>query len=399
MESVTMKPRTSQPTPAFTFGGMLWPQLLLASRLALRPARVMMSMVLVLLVMLIWWIPGLWLPSENLPGDAVREAIAPAFAEAVRGLFTLDLRAFWALVVLLFYGLPVTLMREYPWSLAAIAGPLVLVWTIFGGAISRSVAEEHARGVRQSWTESLAFALSRVWSLFFSMVVPLALVGGLSLAIAVGGYVLLRIPVVGVAGAALFGLLLLGGLVLMLVVLAFVVGGGMLVPSVASEGVDAIDATQRTYAYVLGRPVRAVLYLLLVLLQGLLIAVVLAFVVRAVVGLTAELATAWLPDELRYQVHAAATLRHVEVPEDSSFGLGAMLRLVALWSAIPGLIAGSILVSYIFAGTTVMYLLMRRVCDGQDESDLWVPGAVAGTMNQTRVSEADATATGADDED
>ena len=32
---------------------------------------------------------------------------------------------------------------------------------------------------------------------------------------------------------------------------------------------------------------------------------------------------------------------------------------------------------------TAMYLGMRRVCDGQDWSELWVPGMIAGTMAQS----------------
>jgi hypothetical protein len=105
--------------------------------------------------------------------------------------------------------------------------------------------------------------------------------------------------------------------------------------------------------------------------------------VKNVVHLTAELATAWLPQPEEDAIHHAATWRTLNVPEDRPFGLGAASQLVSLWSAIPGLFAGAILLSFYFSGSSVMYLLLRRVCDGQDPLDLWFPGQAAGTVSHT----------------
>jgi hypothetical protein len=52
-------------------------------------------------------------------------------------------------------------------------------------------------------------------------------------------------------------------------------------------------------------------------------------------------------------------------------------------------------VSFWFSSGTVLYLLMRQVCDGQDTGELWTPGLIAGTHV---TPEADA-ATDVDDED
>lgn len=360
--------------------GMLWVQLLNAGRLALRPARIGLSMLLLLLMALMWWLPTLWLDKDETPSRWVMEFSGEAFGRIQGGLLSFDAGMLHAGVKELFIDLPSFLIRHFPWTVGGLAIPTILVWTILGGAITRSAAEEYSQGRRQAWTNSLAFALSKAWSLFFAMVVPMCLIGGLALLIMGGGYVLLRIPGVNIAGGFAYGLLLLGGFLMLLLVIAFALGCGLLLPAVACEGADAIDATQRTYAYVLARPVRTIAFLIVLLLQGMIIAAVLSFIVKNVVHTTADLSSAWLPEETRSAVITASTMREAGTEEGSPFGLNATTHLISLWSAIPGVIAGSILLSFTFSGMTVLYLLLRRVCDGQDVGDLWMPGMVAGTL-------------------
>lgn len=399
-----MKPQNHKPSSPLAspldLGSMLWPQLLHALRLAIRPARVVMSTLLLLLLALLWWLPNLWLEKDATPAHALTDITGEAFQSILSGLTSLNASWVVAGVKELFIELPVYLVHHFPWTMALLAAPTILVWTLLGGAITRSAAEEYTQNTRQPWTASLAFSLSRVWSFFFSLVVPILLAAGLAVALSSIGFLLFRIPIVNIVGGAAFGLFLLGGFALLLVVLAFSIGCGLLLPAVACEGVDAIDATQRTYAYALARPVRTIFYLLILLTMGIIIAGVLTFLVTNLVHLTADLAGAWLPEDTRAAIHSAATSRHAELPEGSPLGLAGTVRLVALWSAIPGLIAGAILVSYIFSGTSIMYLLLRRVCDGQDPTDLWFPGMVAGTLSHTANDpQASPTTAAAGDED
>ncbi len=381
----TMKKSMERST--FDPRGMLWVQLLNAGRLALRPARIGLSMLLLLLMALMWWLPTLWIEGEETPSYWVMEFSGEAFRAIQSGLLSLDAGKVHAGVKELFIDLPMFLIRHFPWTVAALAVPTIVVWTILGGAVTRSAAEEFSQGRRQAWTGSLAFSLSKAWSLFFAMVVPMCLIGGLALLIMGGGYVLLRIPGVNIAGGFAYGLLLLGGFLMLLLVIAFALGSGLLLPAVACEGADAIDATQRTYAYVLSRPVRTVAFLIVLLVQGIIIAAVLSFIVKNVVHTTADMASAWLPDETRSAIVTASTMREAGTGEGSPFGLNATTHIISLWSAIPGVIAGSILLSFTFSGMTVLYLLLRRVCDGQDVGDLWMPGMVAGTLTHEAVAE------------
>src|SRR5690606_13881583 len=54
--------------------------------------------------------------------------------------------------------------------------------------------------------------------------------------------------------------------------------------------------------------------------------------------------------------------------------------LIRLWVAIPVVLFWAAVVSCWVAVCTLLYLGMRRVCDGQDMADLWTPEMIPGTM-------------------
>jgi hypothetical protein len=50
-----------------------------------------------------------------------------------------------------------------------------------------------------------------------------------------------------------------------------------------------------------------------------------------------------------------------------------------IWTLVPfGLLAGFV-VSYILCAGTILYLLMRKLADGQEVEEIWMPGMVPGT--------------------
>ncbi len=52
---------------------------------------------------------------------------------------------------------------------------------------------------------------------------------------------------------------------------------------------------------------------------------------------------------------------------------------VSFWrTVIVGLVGGYVFANY-FSGSTIVYLLMRRACDGQEITEIWQPGQVPGT--------------------
>jgi hypothetical protein len=48
-------------------------------------------------------------------------------------------------------------------------------------------------------------------------------------------------------------------------------------------------------------------------------------------------------------------------------------RVVNFWTGALELLLGAFFVSYFFTASTILYLLLRRLCDGQDVAELWMP--------------------------
>ncbi len=48
-------------------------------------------------------------------------------------------------------------------------------------------------------------------------------------------------------------------------------------------------------------------------------------------------------------------------------------RIVNFWTGALELLIGALLTSFYFTASTLLYLLLRRICDGQDVAELWTP--------------------------
>ena len=54
--------------------------------------------------------------------------------------------------------------------------------------------------------------------------------------------------------------------------------------------------------------------------------------------------------------------------------------MIRFWTTIPVILVLASFLSCCVSVSTALYLGMRRVCDGQDWAELWMPGMIAGTM-------------------
>jgi hypothetical protein len=277
---------------------------------------------------------------------------------------------------------PALMLRDHPWATLLVL-PLGAVWvTLLGGAISRSAACDHAQGVAISWPQALGFALSRWGSLALSLTLPLVVVWAIVFALAVGGAALFSLPGVNVLGGLLWGLFLVGGLVAALVLGAFFFGHPLLVPSVACEATDAVDAFQHAYSFVFARPPRLVLYTLLLVAQG----AVLMAVVGGVAWLGVHAAQA---AALQWSGERGAAVLGVLPGNHPPLGVEPALTgparaahaLANFWTLLVGVVLpAGVLVSYVWSASTVLYLAMRRIVDGQDVGEIWMPGMAEGVL-------------------
>lgn len=370
--------------------------LLKAPRLALRPARLGMSLFFVVLLTLCVRIPDLWTEKGRGIGESIGAKwprITDGFVGAVRDLS--PVKAMDSLHAL-FVSLPLAIWNEQRWySVLAAFLPVVALWAIFSGAISRSAAEDYLRSDRRPWTHYLSFSLARPLSLIFAYVGPLLFAGVLCLVVAVVGLAL-RIPFVQVGVAAFGFLAILVALAVVVMLCGLCLGFPMITPAVVCEGTDAIDANQRALAYVFGRPVRFLSYLGLLIVLMVVCGAVVAYFVSASLDLGASVVTGFVgrPNSgylYYYMIQGEEYLSAGDV----SASLKTTGKVLAFWAGAWKLLVPAYLFSLFNCGGTILYFLARLVNDGQEPGELWRGSNVPAVL---RRAESDASnAAAADD--
>lgn len=353
--------------------GLVWPTLLRAPVLALQPPRIFIG----ILVMLVLWgigkaldwalsfggieevgSPLVWRLRDGWM-EAAEQAVSLRFADALRSLGDAT------------FGHVMGLLEFRPLTAGLAVLLLAPVLAIGSGALARSVAVDLAVGTNLGVRDSLAFGF-RAWrSLLGALLIPIVLVGiGIGF-LKVAGWLLLGIPYLNVFGALLYGLFLLIGLGVYVLLIGLLLGQSLLAPAVAVEGTDSVDAIQRVYAYLLGRPGRALIYLSLAGAQGLIAIGLAAWVLNGAAELTSSMAGSFLPGDRS---------RALFEPGQQTSAAGA---IISMWQLLVALILSGILVSWHATSGTLVYLLLRRICDEQDLREVWMPGVIPGT----RISE------------
>jgi len=328
---------------------LLFPRLVKAPGLALRPERLLFGVAALLGLGAALAIAST-VTGRAFPNEAVFQSLGlvlPALGQDLA-------RGAWGTA---WDGLAVTVAElgrlavEQPVGTAVFAVVAAAAWALFGVAIARGAACEHAAGVRVGLAASFGFSLRRIASGVGAIVmVPaaglaaLGLVGGL-------GAVLLAVPGLDLIGAALFGLTALAGLVVAVVGAGWVLGFPVLTQAIPVEDDDAFDAVQRTLGYAAARPLALVVYLALAIAQGF----VAVWIVWTLGSLAVDLAAGSI--EI-FGGRGAVTVRGGEP--------GFASAIVSVWRAAPLVIAASFAVSYAHCAGMIVYLLMRRIVDGQD---------------------------------
>jgi hypothetical protein len=322
-------------------GSLLWPRILQGPVLGARPGRWGLGALAALLVVLILNCPMPWPPFESAGAAASSLWNDSAYLTSTSDRVA-SLARFVATVR------PATFLVAFTLALAALS--------LVGTAISRLAAQEFAHGTMLGWVDGAAFAREKWWATLVASAGPILAAVGLWAAMSLAGWLLDRPGALGTIGALLYPCFLIGAIIIAIIAFAQVVGWIMLPAAIACEGTDGIDAIQRVYAYVLGSPLRSIAYRLL----GLLVAAIAIAFVWAAGWCISAVAGACLP----------------------SVGLdpGPARWLMELWLSLLNLVLLGYAISTLFSTATVVYLVLRRAIDGQDESEIWIPGLVEGTM-------------------
>ncbi len=345
---------------------LLWPRLLRAPALALRPPRLLLALMALLAASLIARIPAWWGEGESFGEVWTRARSAPAwdaFAElgVIGGVIGGYASASTA---------PLRLIADHPGHAVLFGVPILAVLALAGAAIARLAVAEFARGVMLPWTVGVGFALARASAVLSAVFLPLVVVGVIAASLAVAGFLLLNWALPSVLGSILYPAALALSLIAVLATVGLLAGWPLLGPAVAAEGGavggDGLDAVQRTYAYVTGRPLRLALYLIILVAQ---LGVMLWLLDAIASGVTtfAAWACGWFM--------SAEAVSRVFGPAPPDAGAAAFAwRTVAFWETLPGMLVAAFGVSYAFSAGSILYLIMRRLNDGEEETEVTIDG-------------------------
>jgi len=242
----------------------------------------------------------------------------------------------------------------------------ILVWSIFGAAITRIAAlaltREHKLGLRGG----LAFGMLHWPSFAGGPVLPLAACLLLAVPLLVLGWIA-RLDVGAFFVSVIWPLALVGGGLMTLLALGLFLGWPLVWPTISTEATDAFDGLSRSYSYTLHRPLRYFAYVLVAGALGALLLCIVAFVVSLIQGLTL-----W-----GFSIGSGTARLTALTAEGITAEQGAMFRgahhLMSFWMHLLQLIPLAVAASYFWTAMTQIYLLLRRDEDGAELDEVFLP--------------------------
>ncbi|MEE9129107.1 MAG: hypothetical protein V3T84_03750 [Phycisphaerales bacterium] len=320
--------------------------------------------------------------------EATARHVTEGFSAVISAIVLVEPRTFFIAAEDLYLRMPEALWRDHKSFTIVYALVLVVVLAFGGGALSRMTACEVGLEEKLRAQDGVDFAIGSWRSLLFSLLLPLLIAAALAGLLVLGGW-LLTLPWIDVLGGVLYGLALLAGFGVAFLVISYALGFSLLVPAVACENCDAPDAQQRAYAYVLGRPLHLLGYGLTGLIGLAIGFVVISFIASLMLNFTAGLIGVW-SDNSAFTTAGGASLFNLTgdtMALHISWHSQVAGWFVSFWrTVIVGLVGGYVFANY-FSGSTIVYLLMRRACDGQEITEIWQPGQVPGTAASTPVDQ------------
>jgi hypothetical protein len=240
---------------------------------------------------------------------------------------------------------------------------VLLVWSLFGGAIARVGVVRIARGGRVGVVSALKFALVRLGSLIAAPMAPIGVAIFIGLAGAAVG-LLDRLPgPIGVGAATLLAFVPLTiGLIDAVLLLGLALGWPLMVATVVAEGEDFFDAISRSYSYVNQRTVLYAGYLLLAAVLGAVGLVVVAVFAVAALGLADWSIGLGAPSNIGFRFLEVSSVDRSELP-----GIG------RFWHGLARAIAGGWIYSYLWSAAAILYLVLRKDVDGAEVYDIYEP--------------------------
>ncbi len=306
------------------------------------------------------------------------EGYGEAADDIIHATLSVDVRDFVKAVGEMLWQTPANIWNSgHRWFVAFFGLWAAAVLAFGGGLLCRLEAVTVAQGRPAPLDPAFAMTVTRWPAFFMALLIPCVLIAMLAIALLLFGLLFLNIPILNVIGSIFYGMALLLGLAMALLLTGYAVAGLLLLPAVATENCEGPDALHRALAYVVAKPLSWLLYLFMIMLGLALGLMIVISIAELTTYLTQELVDLWTFNDTMPVVEAA--MRGKDAP-DASWHVHWTGTLIGVWT---GLIQWAVVgwaIAYIMAASTRAYLLMRRACDDQDERDIWWPGMIPGTL-------------------
>jgi hypothetical protein len=246
----------------------------------------------------------------------------------------------------------------------------LLVWSLFGAAITRSAALWFAREDRLGLRKSLLWGMVK-WPAYFGgpmfpllgvliAVIPVAVLLGFPLKLDIG------VLLVGI----LWPLALLCGFFLAVLLVGLVFGWPLMWPTISAEGTDSFDALSRSYSYTYQRPVHYLFYAAVAGVLGALAWVVVMIFANGVIEYS-YWAASWGSGVQRIEEIKRAAVQEDRLAEQSfAFYWGA--KAIGFWVSVVITVAIGFLFSYFWCAATYIYFLLRQAVDATEMDEVAV---------------------------
>lgn len=250
----------------------------------------------------------------------------------------------------------------------------ILVWSLFGGALTRMAALQFATDEKIGIRAAIQFSASRLLGLLSAPLLPIVGILGLWFLGYLAGWIGL-IPVVGeaiVGGFWIVGLAV--AFVMLLLMIGFAAGWPLMIATVSVQGSDGFDGFSRSYDYTYSRPWQFVWYVAVSVAMGVVLLTVVTFAAGLVVALGGWAASySWGAADVHAMHDGAPVLfrQYLNFADQPSHTLGA--ALVGAWLHLMALMVTGFAASYFWTAATVIYFLLRDSTDGVGMHEVWLP--------------------------
>jgi hypothetical protein len=362
-----------------------WLRIVSALRLAFSPSLLALGAIGIVATIAGWSVIG-GLPIYEESDDATTRRIATGIDDwpweqplADRGGLPEDLEDIylspfletWRLLSAPFTGVFDADLTFRPFTLVlALALWALLVWSLFGAAITRIAAVALARGDRLGFRAGLAHGIRR-WPLYFgSAAIPLAGVFLIAVPLLLLG-LLMRLDFFVLLGSLIWPLALLAGFVMALLLVGLFVGWPLMWATISVEATDPFDALSRAYSYAFHRPIRYLLYVIVAAVLALLGWLIVALFAHLIIELSYWGISLGATTEQVQEIRTAGDYMTSTAERDRDldmFTLGA--SIIGFWHACVKTLAVGFFFSYLWTAATAIYYVLRKDEDGTEMSEV-----------------------------